>query len=261
MGLKEKELWNRMASHFQSIIEEDNGGHPERLIAFLEERGALKPGIRIADIGCGAGKYAIRFAKEGCDLLLLDIADNMMEYAKQNLAQYSVSVETAVCDWAETDVIRAGWEKSVDLAFAAMSPAIETKDALRKQCAIARNHCFISKFYKLDNLLIRGSAEYLGLEVPPYSGEDFGKKLTQWLLEDGYLPEIRFDSYGWVNTYSVENAMDAVMRSDLGSIVAEKSLQDKLQQYLQSITAADGIIKEIVHAKVFMLLWNVNVRL
>ena len=60
MGLKEKEMWNRMADHFQNIIEEDNGGHPERLVAFLEEKGALKPGIRIADIGCGAGKYAIR---------------------------------------------------------------------------------------------------------------------------------------------------------------------------------------------------------
>ena len=261
MGLKEKEMWNRMAAHFQSIIEEDNGGHPERLIAFLEERGALKPGIRIADIGCGAGKYAIRFAKKGCDLFLMDIAENMMEYAKQNVAEYNVSVETTVCDWAETDVIQAGWEKSVDLAFAAMSPAIVTKDALRKQCAIAKNHCFISKFYKLDNLLIHDAAEYLGLDVPPYSGEDFWKKLAQWLLEDGYLPEIRFDSYGWVNEYSVEKAVDAVMRSDLGTLITEKNLQNELQQYLRGIATADGIIREVVNAKVFMLLWDVNVRL
>ena len=261
MGLKEKEMWNRMADHFQNIIEEDNGGHPERLVAFLEEKGALKPGIRIADIGCGAGKYAIRFAKMGCDLFLLDIAENMMAYTKQNLAAYPVSTETAVCDWAETDVIQEGWEKSVDLAFAAMSPAIVTKEALQKQCAIARKHCFISKFYKLDNLLVRSAAQHLGLEVPPYSGEDFWKKLTQWLLEDGYLPEIRFDSYGWVNEYSVEQALDAVMRSDLGSRIAEKNLQQELQQYLQSIVGADGIIQENVNAKVFMLFWDVNVRL
>jgi hypothetical protein len=78
-------------------------------------------------------------------------------------------------------------------------------------------------------------------------------------LEDGYLPEIRFDSYGWVNEYSVEQALDAVMRSDLGSRIAEKNLQQELQQYLQSIVGADGIIQENVNAKVFMLFWDVNV--
>jgi hypothetical protein len=57
----------------------------------------------------------------------------------------------------------------------------------------------------------------------------------------------------------VEQALDAVMRSDLGSRIAEKNLQQELQQYLQSIVGADGIIQENVNAKVFMLFWDVNV--
>ena len=63
-------MWNRAAAHFQSIVREHDNGYPDALMAFLKEKSVLQPGDRVADIGCGAGKYALRFAELGCGLLL-----------------------------------------------------------------------------------------------------------------------------------------------------------------------------------------------
>ena len=82
--MDERARWNQAADHFQKIVDEKDEGYTNRLIEFLCEQGALKRGIRVADTGCGAGKYAVHFAKRGCSLLLVDFSENMMAYTKKS---------------------------------------------------------------------------------------------------------------------------------------------------------------------------------
>ena len=249
-----KERWNRAAAHYQATVREENGGYPDRLMEFLWDAGALRPGCYVADIGCGAGKYAIRFAGLGCGLLLLDIADHMMAYTKENLASVGVSAEFAVCDWAEVDLAARGWEKSVDLAFASMTPAVETRADLQKLSAMSRGFCFVSKFVEMDNLLCRQAAKLCGAAPPDVRAREDPLALLRWLLEDGYLPAVRFDPYGWENVYSPREAEAALRESEWGAALPA----GRLREALVALAGADGMVRETVRAKTMWLLWDVS---
>ena len=45
------------------------------------ERLNLKPGIRMLDIGCGAGQLTIPAAKKGIDVTGIDLAQNLVDQA------------------------------------------------------------------------------------------------------------------------------------------------------------------------------------
>lgn len=47
----------------------------------------LKEGVKVFDVGCGAGRYSIEIAKQGCDLTILDISDKQLEIAKTMLRE------------------------------------------------------------------------------------------------------------------------------------------------------------------------------
>lgn len=259
--MDERSKWNQAAADYQKTVRAPDGRYPEQLIAFLRQRGALTPGSRVADIGCGAGKYALRFAELGCSLLLLDIADNMMAYTKQNLADYAVPVETAVCDWSETDPAEKGWEKSVDLAFASMTPAIRTAEDLWKLCAVSRGFCFISKFLSLDNLLYRAVADACGVPLPVYgpTGED-SLALVRQLIDWDYLPEVRCVRYGWENRLSLEEAESRILGSNLGPLLQEQSRSGKVREALRALSGAESWIPEVVQSKAIWIFWDVTGR-
>ena len=251
-----REQWNRMAAHFQSIVREHDDGYPDRQMAFLQEQGTLFPGAVVADIGCGAGKYAIRFAELGCGLKLLDIADNMMDYAKQNLADAGVPVETYLCDWSETDLAELGGEDSVDLAFAAMTPALQTREDVRKFTAMSRKYCFVSRFADRKDLLLTAAAEACGLALPERDHAAASREMLGWLLEDGYLPEVRRIPYGWENLRTVEEAYEILLRSDLGNAVREAGKEVQLKQWLQTQKDEAGMIHEVVQSMALWVLWE-----
>ena len=250
-------IWNRAAAHFQSIVRESDNGYPDQLMAFLQDKDVLRPGCRVADIGCGAGKYAIRFAELGCDLLLVDIADHMMDYAKQNLADACVSVETAICDWSETDPAEAGWEASVDLAFAAMTPAVRTREDLRKLTAMSRKFCFLSRFADRTDLLMVQTAQALGLELPKRDHHRESRDMISWLLEDGFLPEVRLVPYGWENLRTPEEAWEVIRNSDLGETIVQLGKEDEGKAYLRTLTDEAGMVHEQVQTTALWVLWEV----
>ena len=255
---EQKEMWNRAAAHFQAIVREYDDGYPDKLMAFLREQNVARPGWRVADIGCGTGKYALRLAELGCSLLLVDIADHMMDYAKQNLAEADVPVETAICDWSRTPLADFGWERSVDLAFASMTPAVRTKADLRKLSAMSRRYCFLSRFADRTDLLPVQAAETLGLKLPKRDHRKESRELIGWLLEDGYLPEVRLVPYGWENLRTIDEAVEVVLNSDLGEAVRESGKQEELKQYVRTLADENGMVHEVVKTTALWVLWEVE---
>ena len=76
--------WNWWAylfrvTHRQTIprIEE----YDDELIAFIVETLDLRPGDRLLDLGCGSGVHALRLAQRGIQVVGLDIAPSLVEYA------------------------------------------------------------------------------------------------------------------------------------------------------------------------------------
>lgn len=47
---------------------------------FIKEH--IRPGIKVLDAGCGAGRYSIELAKSGCEVTLFDLSEEQLRIAK-----------------------------------------------------------------------------------------------------------------------------------------------------------------------------------
>ncbi|MBP0012009.1 MAG: methyltransferase domain-containing protein [Roseofilum sp. SBFL] len=51
-----------------------------------------KPGMKLLDIGCGTGIFAIEASKKGLDVTAIDVSNTMLEYAKAKANEAEVSI-------------------------------------------------------------------------------------------------------------------------------------------------------------------------
>jgi ubiquinone/menaquinone biosynthesis C-methylase UbiE len=51
----------------------------------------LVPGAKVLDAGCGAGRYAVEFARMGCEVTLFDISDEQLRIAKEKVDEANLS--------------------------------------------------------------------------------------------------------------------------------------------------------------------------
>lgn len=58
----------------------------ERLIAFVVQALDLEPGERLLDLACGSGVHALRFARQGFEVVGLDIAPRLVRYCTEQAA-------------------------------------------------------------------------------------------------------------------------------------------------------------------------------
>ena len=70
-----------------------------------------RSGTSVLELGCGLGLPAIAAARAGAQVLATDRSADAIAFASANAEQNGVTVETAVCSWAEPDVLvaRAPW--------------------------------------------------------------------------------------------------------------------------------------------------------
>ena len=66
---------------------------PEFLLSCRFMSRYIQKGDRVLDIGGGPGRYALHFAKEGCDVTLLDLADENVRFAKAKAAELGLPLK------------------------------------------------------------------------------------------------------------------------------------------------------------------------
>ncbi len=278
MGNWELDFWNKEADKYQKTVgSEDEDEYPQRLEHYLAGKGALQPGRCVADIGCGAGKYAIRFAKRGCDLILTDLSPRMLQYAAKNLSGFSVKRSVTEGDFSIIDVRREGWIKKCGLAFANMSPAVRDKETLEKMCQISKKHCFVSKFSSVRNSLGENVFQAFGIPGQQKKFREY-EEVLRAVRELGYFPELTLVKYTWRNRCSVDEAVQQSLKllgeSGFARGVLEESQgmrrsldllgknsekkEEKVREILQSLADCSGIIQEQVTAEAAWIYWQVD---
>src|SRR5512136_292199 len=70
--------------------------HDDEIVAFIVETLDLRPGDRVLDLGCGSGVHALRLAQRGIQVVGLDIAPSLVEYATNLVREANVSSATFV---------------------------------------------------------------------------------------------------------------------------------------------------------------------
>jgi 2-polyprenyl-3-methyl-5-hydroxy-6-metoxy-1,4-benzoquinol methylase len=63
----------------------------KKLVDFIEHVCELSPGNRVLDLGCGGGDQAKVFAQKGYEVVGIDIAPSLIEYAKKQFKENNLS--------------------------------------------------------------------------------------------------------------------------------------------------------------------------
>ncbi|MDL2357615.1 MAG: class I SAM-dependent methyltransferase [Pseudomonadota bacterium] len=85
----------------------------------------IKPGTRVLDLCCGAGQIAIPAARAGAEATGIDIADNLIEQARQRAADAGVAVRFEVADAEQLPFADAAFDLVVSLIGAMFAPRPE----------------------------------------------------------------------------------------------------------------------------------------
>ena len=68
----------------------------------------VKPGDSVLDIGGGPGRYAIHFAKMGCDVTLVDLSEGNIALAGQKAAEEGASLQAYAANCLELESLALG---------------------------------------------------------------------------------------------------------------------------------------------------------
>lgn len=251
--MEKNDFWNRVAPEYQATWQAEDGEPYRRALqAFLQKKGMLRPGGRVADVGCGVGKYAKLFVQAGCRVTLLDQAEEMLRYARQNMAQLGGQWETICCDITQIRGTEPEWYKQFDTVFASMCPAIDGPDAVATLCRMGRHYGMITRFARMENRMEQMVNHQLGL--PCRQPDKEYDSVLQAIRQEGFLPNVTFHDHSWENRLTPEHAAEKIIRGQTGPITP--ALQEAVQSLTREIAGKDGWVAETVQAKAVWIDWH-----
>lgn len=140
--------WSRRAPQFarQTGGPRGGGGYPD-VVRFLEDEGALEPGISVLDIGAGSGNLALPLARKGSRVTALEPAETMREVLRQRAAAENLTnISFINSAWQDIEVARDGLAGRFDLVLASMTPGVRDPADLDKMLIASRRFCYYSSF-------------------------------------------------------------------------------------------------------------------
>ncbi|WP_296561707.1 class I SAM-dependent methyltransferase [uncultured Acetobacterium sp.] len=248
-----KQFWDDRASEFNEIGKREMVDDPVLLL--LKSKGAIFPGARVLDIGCGAGRYSKEFLRIGCEVVGIDISPNMIDFTKENTASLNVDHFTfKVLPWETADLAAEGWEGYFDLVFASMSPAISGPEELRKMNQASKGYCFMSgHLIKEDKI---GNELRVALHKENRAA-DYRNTLYyafNILWDMGYFAEFRHSENQRESVWELEKAANYYTHMLRAT---DEQTKQAIREYLKKKSEA-GQIKDVNYSKSGQLLWSVQ---
>lgn len=68
----------------------------------------IRPGDRILDVGGGPGRYSIHYAKQGCEVTLVDLSEGNIALAREKAAEAGVKLRAIAADCLTLDSLGLG---------------------------------------------------------------------------------------------------------------------------------------------------------
>jgi SAM-dependent methyltransferase len=257
--LDQLDYWNSMAKFFANTAKKKAGKkRPQKVLSWLEQEGAWKPGSNVLDIGAGAGNFTIPMAKKAAHITALEPAPAMLSVLQKNVRDEGLSnVQYLDQEWEIVDPQQMGLTASFDLVFASLTPGIRDVETLEKMCHCSRDWCFLCDF--AGYRWFPGHEELWRLifqEKMPLPGHDIIYPFN-YLYWSGYMPTLKV----WIDVrdreMSVEEATASFEEYFFSYTDLTPEIKKTISNYVQE-HAVSGVYQEIYRIRLGMILWQVN---
>jgi len=238
---------------------EEPDARVEKLLHTLERRGIGIEGRTILDVGCGHGRYAVAFARQGADVTALDFSPAMLDRLRETIPDdLEDRIHPVQADWRKVALEERGWAGAFDLAIANMTPAITSGASLLKLHDASRRWCFYRSWAgpRVHPLMDRLRRE---LGTGPAPDGSWNLLLAFNLLYTrGVYADVEFDAVSYERREPVEHVATFARRFFSGfSDLPEDELASRIDGILRSL-ARDGLVDRKTAGRTGVMTWRVD---
>lgn len=246
-------MWNARAQEFanQKGVEDDNW-----VVELVRDHGMLPKEGAFLDVGCGAGKYTIYFAKRCAEACGTDFSEEMIKNAKQRASEAGVTNAFFSCDnWHTLDLAEKGWQGKFDFVLANMTPAIQSAETFEKLSEASCGAClYIHPVLRTGSVADRLKKKILGQKTDPRNPQL--QYAFNILWDKGLFPAVEYHERNWVRSFEMEQAVE-IYKNDLKTKRPLSPEEEAaVERYLVE-HAVNGVVEEEVRSTQFALYWEV----
>lgn len=257
--------WDRRAEDWERkrLREPGDNWRVEQAVAFLQNRGLLEPGMDVADIGCGPGRFAAAFAPFVRQVTGFDLSERMVAYGVDQARREGVdNVFFRVCDFQSLDVAGEGLAGAFDLVFSSLTPAVRSLEGLEKMMTMSRAYCcHITHLSGEEPLLRRAMEEALGRSPQPRWNGRWFYALFNLLFLLGYDPEVSYDRRVRERRLPASRDQAALLLEQLLPPAERgKKETEALYRWLQENAEEDGTVLQHSETCYGRVVWDVRLR-
>ena len=247
--------WDAAASN--EVFFQPTSWEEDPFLQQIQREVHLTPEMKVLDIGCGGGRYALALAERVGYVVGIDVSPKMIENAREWAKKKGVTnVEYRVGDFPLMK--REDIPGSFDLIFAHMTPAVMDMEDFALLRSFAKGEG--TSFYIVKPLKRKGHVDEtvlacLGREIKEEKFDVLTEKMFCRLWEEGLMPSIVHRKDRWTSEKTVEESMEWVFERLKAYQNIEEEKRESVRGYLEDM-AQEGLIKEEVDVTITTLGWK-----
>jgi len=252
------DFWDSMAGRFRRQAEhEDTARRVGKVLGWLESQDVLQPGMKVLDIGAGAGAFTVPLARRSSLVTALEPAPAMLEALKSRVREEGLdNVDFLNREWERIDPVIDGLAGAYDLVFASLTPGVRDVETLYKMMACSRRWCFLCSFAGRRAVTARDELWRLifGEDMPP-PGHDIIYPFN-YLYMSGYSPSLQVWADEWEESLPAAEAEASIVSFFHTYTEVTPKIKNMISDYVKQ-HSANGTLAEKQKARLGMILWAV----
>ena len=250
-----KRLWGLFARRQENAPDPTPENNlPLRIVA---DNHMIDGNSTVLDLGCGTGRFTVRFAERCRHVTGVDFSAEMMSKAtcattSANLSNVSFVLE----NWHELSLEKYGWHQHFDLVFANMSPAVQSVKTFAMLTEASRAWCFMAKPTRREDRITSYLLNKLGVDWYHRPFDVDMMYAFAWLSLKGLLPKVEYFKSRWERTLSLDEAA-IYYKEWLGMNYPLTEAQKAGIRPTLAEIAQDGMVNDSNDVTISILYWHV----